>query len=370
MLSAATAFITLYNPVKPRDACSDIIPFGLRFSNAPVAFVTYLQKIFWPQNLSVLYPFPESYPFLQVFGALLLIIIVCIAVIVKARSKPYLFVGWFWYAVTLLPVIGVVQAGNESMADRYTYLPSIGIFIILAWGVPAFYRHENIRSRIFFCAGIPAIAIFSFLTWHQCGYWKNDTELLSHALQVNKDNYLALNYSGLSLLNDGKAQESIDRFNETIRVKPDYAEAYKNRGNAYYVLGQYRRAIKDYNETIRMKPDYLEAYINRGNAYLMLEQYQSALEDYNKAINPKSNYARVYKDRGITHYWLGNYNPAINDFNKAIELEPRYADAFVMRGIVYLFLHNDEFGCRDLQKACALGKCDSLKTAQGEGFCR
>jgi Flp pilus assembly protein TadD len=369
ILSAATTFITLYNPVKPKDACTDIIPFGLRISNAPVSFITYLKKIFWPRDLAILYPLPDTYPFWQVFGTLLLIIIIFTAVIVTARRMPYLFVGWFWYAITLLPVIGIIQAGNEAMADRYTYLPSIGIFIIFAWGIPAFYRSEKIRNRILFPAGISAIAVFSVLTWQQCSYWKNDTELLGHALQVKKDNYLALNYSGLSMLLDGKAQEAINQFNKAIRVKPDFAEAYKNRGNAYYKLEQYQRSIEDYNETIRMKPDFDEAYINRGNAHLMLEQYQLALDDYDKAIRPKSNYARVYKDRGITHYWLGNYSLAMDDFTEAIALEPGYAEAFSMRGIVYLFQHNEELGCSDLQKACTLGKCKLLESARVKGHC-
>ena len=142
------------------------------------------------------------------------------------------------------------------MADRYTYLPSIGIAIMLAWGIPLLFQREDMRKKILFPAGIAVLAILAVLTWQQCGYWKNSIELFNHALQVTKDNYLAHNNLGLALFEEGKIEEAIDHYNKAIGITPDYDLAYYNRGNAYYSLGQYQRAIEDYNKAIRLKPDY------------------------------------------------------------------------------------------------------------------
>jgi tetratricopeptide (TPR) repeat protein len=168
-------------------------------------------------------------------------------------------VGWFWYLGTLIPVIGLVQVGKQALADRYTYLPSIGIAIMLAWGIPLLFQHEYIRKKILFPAGIACLAIMAVLTWQQCGYWKNSTALFNHALQVTKDNYLAHNARGITYGELGQYQLAIEDFNKAISLKQDYADAYYNRGYAYTNLGQYQRAIEDYNEVIRLKPDNEEA---------------------------------------------------------------------------------------------------------------
>ena len=153
------------------------------------------------------------------------------------------------------------------MADRYTYLPSIGIAIMLAWGIPLLFPREDIRKKILFPAAIAVLAIMAVLTWQQCGYWKNSITLFSHALQVTKDNYLAHSNLAIALFKEGKIEEAIDHYNKAIRIKPS-SQFYGNRGIAYNKLGQYQLAIEDYNTAIRLKPDYAEAYNNRGLLYL------------------------------------------------------------------------------------------------------
>ncbi len=205
-------------------------PLDSRIANAPVSFVTYLEKTFWPHDLAVFYPFSDQLPVWQVLGPSLLIIVISAAVIVTVKRLPYLFVGWLWYAITILPVIGIIQVGNFAMADRYTYLPSIGIAIMLAWGIPLLITSEDIRKKILFPAGIAVLAILAVLTWQQCGYWKNSIELFNHALQVTKDNYLAHNNLGIVLFAKGKIEEAIDHYNKAIRIKPDYPLTYNNGG--------------------------------------------------------------------------------------------------------------------------------------------
>ncbi len=400
VLSAIFSIITLYAPNEPS---RKLFSLSSRLVNAPVSFMTYLKKTFWPHDLAVFYPFPAHIPLWQVLGSTLLIIIISAAVILMVKRLPYLFVGWFWYIVTILPVIGIIQIWLYAMADRYTYLPSIGIAVMLAWGIPLLFRRETIRKNILFPAVIAVLVILAFLTWQQCGYWKNSTTLFSHALQVTKDNYMAHSNLASDLLEKGKIEEAIDHynkaisitrnyagdhydrgvaynklgqrqraiedFNEAIRLQPEYFLAYFNRGNSFAELGRYQTAFEDFNEAIRLKPDYADAYNNRGSVYFILGRYQSAYEDFNKAVRLKPDSADFHNNRGGTYFKLGQYQLAIDDFNESIYLKPNYADAYNNRGGAYLSKGNNKLGCRDVQKACELGNCKILEWAKGKGYC-
>jgi len=347
-----------------------IFPFSARIANAPVSFVTYLEKTFWPHNMAIFYPFSDQIPLWQVFGATLLILVISYAVIVMVRRLPYLFVGWLWYAIILLPVIGIIPSGAHAMADRYHYLPSIGIAVMLAWGIPLLFPRENIRKKILFPAGVALLAILSILTWQQCRYWKNSITLFSHALQVTKDNYLAHNNLGSALFEEGKIEEAMDHFNKALSITPNYAGCYSNRGNAYFKLGQYQLAIEDYNKAITFKPDFAYAYFGRGDAYYKFGQYQLAIEDDSKAITLKPDYADAYYNRGNAYVKLVQYQLAIEDYTKAISLKEDFTNAYANRAAIYLNQGNKELVCYDAQKACALGNCKILEAAKVKGYCR
>jgi len=333
ILSAIFSVITLFAQYNPS---VKHFSFYSRIANAPVSFVTYLEKTFWPHDMAVFYPFSIQIPVWQAIGSILLIIVISVAVVAMMKRMPYLFVGWLWYAITLLPVIGIIQVGDFAMADRYHYLPSIGIAVMLAWGVPLLFPREDMRKKILCPAVIVALAILAVLTWQQCGYWKNNTILFSNALQVTKDNYLAHNNLGLTLFTEGNTEEAIYHYNKAIRIKTKYTDAYFNRGIAYFKLGQYQRAVDDYNEAIRLKPHYADAYINRGSAYFKLTQYQRAIDDYSEAIH----------------------------------LKPDYIDVYINRGLAYSMQGNNKLVCRDAHKACDLGNCIMLESPKGREFCR
>jgi Flp pilus assembly protein TadD len=346
------------------------LPFAERVVNAIISYVSYLGKIFWPVDLAVFYPYEDPFLQLPVSGALLILIGITIVVIYTIKKLPFLFVGWFWYLGTLIPVIGLVQVGSQAMADRYTYLPSIGIGIMLIWGIVYLLPREKLRKIILIPAAATILSVLTFLTWQQCGYWKNSIELFSHALHITKDNDLAHNDLGLALFEEGKNEEAIDHYNEAIRITPNHNIPYNNRGNAYAKLGQYHRAIENYNQAIRLKQDYVDAYYNRGNAYNNLGQYQRAIEDYDKAIGLNPNYIKAYYNRGAAYAELGQFQLAIEEFNKAIRLKPDYTLAYNSRATVYLIQGNNKLGCSDAQKACALGVCKALEGAKGKGLCR
>ena len=282
ILSAIFSVITLFAQYNPS---VKHFSFYSRIANAPVSFVTYLEKTFWPHDMAVFYPFSIQIPVWQVIGSILLIIVISVAVVAMMKRMPYLFVGWLWYAITLLPVIGIIQVGDFAMADRYHYLPSIGIAVMLAWGVPLLFPREDMRKKILCPEVIVALAILAVLTWQQCGYWKNNTILFSNALQVTKDNYLAHNNLGLTLFTEGNTEEAIYHYNKAIRIKTKYTDAYFNRGIAYHKLGQYQRAIDDYSEAIHLKPDYIDVYINRGLAYSMQGNNKLVCRDAHKACD-------------------------------------------------------------------------------------
>jgi protein O-mannosyl-transferase len=255
-------------------------PLVIRIAHSPISFVTYLKKMFWPHDLAFVYPFPHQLIAWQVLSTTLLIIIISAVVIVMAKRLPYLLVGWMWYAITILPIIGIISVG-DPLADRYIYLPSIGIAIMLAWGAPSLIRSEEISKKILFPAGITMIAILSILTWQQCVYWKTSVDLFNHTLQVTKNNYLAHNNLGLALLAEGKIEEAIDHYNKGIRIKP-YILIFNNRGVAYGELGQYKLAIEDFNNAIGLDPGYPAAYYNRGVAYLLQGKNKYGCQDAQK----------------------------------------------------------------------------------------
>jgi tetratricopeptide (TPR) repeat protein len=320
VLSAVLSIISIYTMYEPT---IKYFPLGSRFANAPVSFVTYLEKTFWPHDMAVFYPYSNQLAVWQVMGSVLLIILICIAAIAMMKRMPYLFVGWLWYAITILPVIGIIQNGDYAMADRYHYVPSIGIAVMLTWGIPFLINSEDIRKKILFPAGIAVLVILSVLTWRQCGYWKNSIELFTHAVKVTKDNYKAYSLLGHAYSENGQYQQAIDNFSEVIRLKANYKMDYL------------MALSEDFNKAISLKPDYINPYNYRGKAYSELGQYKSAIEDYSTAIR----------------------------------LKPDYTDAYNNRGDLYLNQGNKKLGCPDAQKACALGNCKLLEMAKGKGDC-
>jgi tetratricopeptide (TPR) repeat protein len=347
VFSAVFAIITLYAQYKPS---IKNFPLGSRIANAPVAFVTYLEKTFWPHDMAIFYPFSEQIPLWQVLGASLLIILISAAVIIMIKRLPYLFVGWLWYAITLLPVIGIIQVGNFAMADRFTYLPSIGLAVMMAWGIPTLIKSEEIRKNLLFPAGIIFLAIISFLSWSQCSYWKNSIILFNHTLKVTDYNWLIYNHRGAAYVVLGNYNQAIEDYDRAIEIRPGYVDAYNNRGSAYKGLGNYRRAIEDYNRAIEIRPGYVDAYNNRGNAYIALGNYKQAIEDYGRAIEIKPD-ADAYYNRGHAYADLGNHRQAIEDYGKAIEIKPDYADAYLNRGIACVGLGNYKQAIEDYGRA-------------------
>lgn len=326
VFSAVFSIITLYAQYKP-SVKYFTFPLGSRIANAPVSFVTYLEKTFWPHDLAVFYPFSDQLPVWQVLGAALLILVISVAVIVAVKRLPYLFIGWLWYAITLLPVIGIIQVGKQAMADHFTYLPLIGIGIMLAWSMPFLITHGEIRKKILFSAGIVSIAILSFLACKQCGYWKNSTTLFSHALQVTKNNYLAHTNLGIALVKDGKTEEGISHYHAALQIKPDYSNAHYNLANALKKQGAIDEAIAHYREAVKLNPYYSKAHNNLG-VYLDAQGlHDEAIAHYRQALQIEPTNPGFYFNLGVALGRKGDLKEAIECFHQAIYLKPDYEEA-------------------------------------------
>jgi tetratricopeptide (TPR) repeat protein len=340
VLSAVIVIFTFFNPHKP-DTSLQAFPLSSRLANAPIAFVIYLEKTFWPHDLAAFYPFSNQIPAWQVIWASLTTFLITTAVILMAKRLPYLFMGWMWFAITIAPVIGIIQISlmtPYSMADRYHYLTSIGIAVMLAWGISTLFKAEELRKKILFPTAIAILVVLAILTWQQCGFWKNSIELWNHALKVTKNNFLAHSNYASALYEEGYIEEALNHYNKAINLKPDNEDG--------------------------------SIYNSRGAIYSLKNQYQLAMNDYNKAIDLNAACYGAYNNRGIVHVHLGQYKLAIDDFNKATYLKPDFAEPYSNRAFIYFKQGNKISCCSNAKKACELGNCKIWEAFTGEGFCR
>ena len=261
----------------------EAFPLSIRIANAFVSYIIYIGKMFWPSNLAVFYPHPGLWPPWQVMGAVLLLVAVTWIVISAAKRSPYLITGWFWYLGTLVPVIGLVQVGSQARADRYTYIPLIGLFIMGAWGISELLKGWRFRKETLFLSAVLSLSCLSLATWTQVGYWRNTITLFEHALKVTDRNSTAYNLLGVAYAEIHKYRQAIGHYDKAIEINPKYAEAYNNRAITYGSLGNYSQAIEDCNKAIALNPKMAEAYSNRSLAYARLENHRQADEDLKTA---------------------------------------------------------------------------------------
>lgn len=351
-------------------ASLDYVPVMIRTSNAIVAYATYLAKIFWPDNLAVFYPYESVLPQWKILSSAAVILFITLIAIYSVRKRPYLFTGWFIYMGTLVPVIGLVQVGSQAMADRYTYLPSVGIALALAWGIPSWIENKKLRRNILAPAAIIFLCLMMLLTWRQCHYWKNSVSVFSHSLRVTKNNALANNQLGLALYEKGRDREALYHFDQAILLQPKEDSAHNNRGAIYLKYGMLREAFDDFSKAIAINPGYVKAYNNRANLYMQTGQHQLALNDLNEAIRIKPDYILGRFNRGVLSARFGDYQKSISDFNIVIALNPNHGVAYVNRASLYLNTGNIKGGCSDAKKACVLGKCEVWEAAGSRGYCR
>jgi len=351
-LSAVSSVITFINQQTEGAMLSlQKLPLDARIANSLIAYVSYLGKIVWPENLAVFYPHPGMVPPWQVLGAGAILATITLAVIWKTKRFPYLTVGWLWYLGMLVPVIGLVQVGSQAIADRYTYLPYVGIFLMTAWTVPDVIKKWRYRPTILAILAFITVSIFSFITWTQLSHWQNNSTLFNHALEVTKDNHIAYYNLGTSLQDEGRLEDAILHYKEALRIMPDHAGAHNNLGVVMRKQGRIKEAIEHYSMALKNDPNNAEAHHNMGNALLIKGKTEQAIQHYTEAIRIKPDYVRPYVALGNVLASQGKYNDAMDYYQKALQINSETEEAHFHLGTLLLSQAKIEEALSHLQAA-------------------
>jgi protein O-mannosyl-transferase len=309
-LSAASSVVAHFAQASGK-SISENLPLGERVANSLVSYSIYLWKTAWPVALSVFYPHPGTLgaviPAWQTIGSILLLVGFTFLAIWQRRHRPYLGVGWLWYLGTLVPVIGLIQIGAHARADRYTYVPLIGVFMALAWGIPELLDRWRFRRVTLGVLGGAVVLALSVTSWNQAGYWRDSTTMFTHALHVDKKNWLAWNGLGVAHDHAGRYQQAIRCFNEAIRISPQYADAWSNMGNAYRKLGQTQKAIICYQEVLRIDPNHAVTWNNLGVAHGQRGQHQEAIPFFREALRIDPGYSDALRNLKMAYGKTGRH---------------------------------------------------------------
>lgn len=304
------------------------VPVHLRIINSLVSYVTYLWKMIWPVDLAVFYPLDRSIGWDLALGSLLVILLITVAAIFTLRRFSYVAVGWFWYLGTLVPVIGFVQVGGQSMADRYTYVPLIGIFIIITWGlgdVLRNFRYGELTHRVAFSL---VFAALMGLSWFQAALWKDNITLFDHALQVTKDNYLAHHNFGCALYEKGRFQDAIEQYAEAIRIYPSYALAHSNMAIALEKQGKRKDALDHYYIALKLSPRSAQTHYAIGKGIFTLgNDIEQAVPEFRKAVVLNPRYVEAWYYLGICLTTQGKFEEGKMCYMRSLKINPEFTPA-------------------------------------------
>ena len=322
---------------------TQLIAPAWRVANAFVAYFLYIFKTVWPTGLAVFYPHPASIPD-QNYGlwmaggaaAAVLFLIVTTGVLLAARRFPFLAVGWLWYAGMLVPVIGLLQVGLQAWADRFSYLPLIGIYLMVAWSLDYVTVRLPQFKIAFVTLAVVFVALMAVMARGQVRVWENSERLFTHALQVTESNYVAHTNLGGHLQKLDRTAEAASHFEAAVRLQPDDAKNRNNWGNVLQAQGKMREAITNYEIAVDRNPQYAQAYINWGNALQELKRYDEACERYQEAAKHRPDDATVHFFWGIALQQLERFDKAIEHYQKALKLQPTPRDLHKNLGMCLL----------------------------------
>ena len=365
-------------------------PLNARIANAIVSYMAYLRDMLCPLYLSIFYPFPDNIPILQTVLAGFLLLSITLLALWFLKKFPYFAVGWFWYLGTLIPVIGIIQVGLQAKADRYTYIPLIGIFIIFAWGIPEILTNVRYKLKIIATVASVLLIICAVSTWFQISYWKNSKDLYTHAIKAIDDNYWAYNQLAHILLKEGHADEAIKYYQTVLKVKPNYTtDALYNIGVAFLSIGKIDEAIKHLKIWLHDNPYHANAHFIIGIALLKQNHVDEAINQFSVArkLNPQDEQTKVllqntlliktkmeakiriledqlvkntrnldvmYKLANL-YLSIGQSDKAISYLNRALSIKPENPDVYYNLACIYSRQNNVDESVNNLQQAVQKG---------------
>lgn len=335
-------------------------PLLLRLANATVSYVAYMRMAVWPSGLAAHYPFPSDVPIGKAAASATVLLLLTLLSLVRLRNRPYFAVGWFWYLITLIPVIGLVQVGSQAMADRYTYVPLTGLFIAVAWGAADAAPHRpRIRMALtaFACG---ALIVFALCTWRQLQYWRNTETLWRRALAVTTNNAVAHSFLGSILRKQGHLEEGLAHAIAAVRIWP-YPDEMVNVGIALMLVGRTAEAEEHFKKALAKAPNHSSAYYNLGLLYLTQERFEEA-EDAFAKVRPQSG--ELHATLARAYLEAGHPEKAELHCRESLKLEPTDATTYITYGLVCQRQGRSEEAIRAFQEAVRLdprlGDAESL----------
>ncbi len=321
-------------------------PFTDRIANAIVSYVAYLEKMIWPRHLAVFYPFPDNFPAWKVGGSLLLLIAITILALKSAKRHPFFIIGWLWYLGTLVPVIGLIKIGDFAMADRYTYIPLIGPFIIIAWGLPEIFADSHLKKMIVGAVALIALTALGAVTHSQLKFWANSRTLFDHALQVTQNNFFAHFGLGRALATQGEFAQAAAHFSKAVNIKPRKATLHNDLGRALAIQGKFNQSAPHLLEALRIKPDFGEAHFILANVLVAQGDYCRAIYHFSEALRLHPDFSTGKGRQGhpsVTGYpelrsmYATNeaVDQAIDRFKQQLSVDPGNYDALRKLAITY-----------------------------------
>lgn len=351
-LTVLSCFRT-YSVQKAGGSVAETLTLGARWENAAVAVVRYLGKFLAPFDLAVLYPHPGDWPARKVAAAVVIIAALSIVAALQWRRRPWMGVGWLWFLGTLVPVIGIVQVGLQSMADRYTYLTMLGVQVAVLWTAREFVGTPAARRTAAMAAG--AVLIFcAARTWHQLGGWKDSFTLFDHAIRVTERNYVAHDNRGLFLFKAGRVEEALADYRAALAINPAYLNANNNLGHALYELGRPAEAVPFYRTALRAQPGHLEVRNNLANALSDLNQLAEAMEHYEFVLAREPNHPNALNGSGVVLAMQQKLPEAKARIARSLELNPDNAGAHNNLGNVCSMLGELDAAARHYRRALEL----------------
>lgn len=300
------------------------LPLSWRATNAVSVYLIYIWQMIWPAKLATIYPHPGPLPIWQTAGAAALLALITIAVVVLRKRRPYLVTGWFWYLIMLVPVIGLVQVGSQAHADRYTYLPQIGLYIAITWAVVESFPY---RREVLAATGSIVIAIFAWRAAIQTSYWHDTERLWNHTFAVTGRNDIAHFNFGEFLLTRHRLDEAIAEFQTPLASNPLDPDVNFQLGSALMERGEFESAARHFENTLKAQPDNPEAETNLGNVLLSSGRIDAAVEHYRNVVRLQPNSALAHYNLGVGLHRLGQLPEAIAHYKEALRIDPNYPDA-------------------------------------------
>jgi tetratricopeptide (TPR) repeat protein len=332
---AAVSAVTIYGAETVQGLQSlEELPLSARVGNALLGYGLYLKKMVWPVDLAVIYPLPRNaLSVWPVVLAAMVLVVITVGVWRRRKESPYLVVGWSWFLGTLVPVNGLLQSGFQAMADRYAYVPMIGIFIMLSWGAVECLGDRGRGRKWLVGAGGCVFVTLAILTRIQLSYWQDTTTLFEHAVQATADNYLAYNILGTELTLEKKFEDAIAHYQEALKINPEFSLAYHNFGVALVGEGRVDEAIEHYQEALRINPDYTQAHHDLGVVLAGEGRVDEAIKHYQEALRINPEFSQAHHDLGAALVGEGRVDEAVERYQEVLKIDPHHVQVHHSLGV-------------------------------------